>query len=166
MRMLNVRLFLAILVALILTIIPLPGLFLGLRPPWVLLIILYTQFFLADNFHLILVLIMGLVLDSLLSTVIGEHAFALTLVSWMASSKARRFNFFSMGQQMFLIGFLCFIYQFLILIIDAFQGYHLSLMMCLGSAVITVFLWPWVRLLADRFFSNSRFYARQFKAKY
>lgn len=149
MNSLNLRLIIAIILAFVLTILPLPDLLVGLRPPWVLMLVLYLQYYLPDHFNISLLVIIGLMLDVLLATVIGEHAFALCFVSWIASNKARRFSFFSIGQQMGLIGFFCLLYQVLILTIDAFLGFHIGFLMSVGSALISVLFWPWVRLLAD-----------------
>jgi rod shape-determining protein MreD len=161
MASLVVRLSIATLASLSLTIIPLPDLFLGLRPPWVLMLILYLQCFLADYFSLVMVLLVGLILDVLLSTVLGEHAFALLFVTWIASKKARRFNFFSIGQQVVLIGFFCLLYKLIILMMDMFFNYHGSFVMPFISALISMLLWPWIKLIADdallavRSFKNS-----------
>ncbi|KTD31479.1 MULTISPECIES: rod shape-determining protein MreD [Legionella] len=149
MNFVSLRLFAAVIIALALTILPLPEVLLGLRPPWVLILILYWQFFLPDYFNIAILLIIGLALDVLLSTVLGEHAFALSLVTWLASSKARRFRLFSMGQQMALVGFFCLLYQTLIVMVDASLGYYYGFLMLLGSTAISVLLWPWMRLIAD-----------------
>jgi len=154
------RMFLAALLVLALSILPLPELLIGLRPPWALVFLLYLQFFLPDQFNLVLLLILGLTLDVLLSTILGEHAFALSLVSWVASTKARRFRHFTMGQQMALIGFFCLLYQTIILMIDASLGYYYSFIMPLGSTLLTILLWPWVRLLADDTLAVKMVYRR------
>jgi rod shape-determining protein MreD len=160
MTSLNLRLFVAAILALALTILPLPELLVGLRPPWALILILYLQFFLPEYFNLILLVIIGMALDVLLSTVLGEHAFALSIVAWIASTKARRFRLFTMGQQMALIGFFCLLYQMLILIIDASLGYYYGFLMPLGSTLITILLWPWVRLIADESLAIKMVYRR------
>ncbi|KTD35948.1 Rod shape-determining protein MreD [Legionella nautarum] len=149
MSSLSLRLFIATILVLALTILPFPEFFLGLRPPWVLILILYWQFFLPEHFNVAILLIIGLALDVLLSTVLGEHACALSLVTWLASSKARRFRLFTMGQQMALVGFFCLLYQTIILMIDASLGYYYGFLMSLGSTLISILLWPWVRLIAD-----------------
>lgn len=149
MRFLNLRLIVATILALALTILPLPELLVGLRPPWALLLLLYVQFFLPNQFNLILLVAIGLALDTLLSTVLGEHALALSLVAWIASSKARRFDLFTMSQQMALIGLFCLFYQMLILFIDYSLGYYSGFVMPLVSTLITILLWPWIRLIAD-----------------
>jgi len=145
----NIRLLLALLIALILSILPMPALLAGLRPPWVFLLVLYVQFFRPNYFSVPFILFIGLCLDVLTSTVIGEHAFAMLLTTGLISGKARRFDFFSMGQQMALIVPFCLIYQFTILLIDGFLGYHYEPFMAIGSAIISMMLWPWIKLFGD-----------------
>lgn len=149
MRNLRVRLCLGFTAALLLSILPMPELISAFRPPWVLLLVLYIEYFLPGNFRLTTLLFVGLLLDVLLATVIGEHSFALLLVTWIASSKSRRFQFFSMMQQIFLVGFFCFLYQSIISLITALLGFNYSLFMPLASAFVGMFIWPWIRLLGE-----------------
>lgn len=149
MKNLRLRLSLAFLVVLILSILPMPELIADFRPPWVLLLILYIEYYLSGNFNQTTLLLVGLMLDVLLATVMGEHSFALLLITWFASSKSRRFQFFSMMQQMFLVGFFCLLYQGIILIFTALLGFHYNLLMPLASALTGVFLWPWICLLGE-----------------
>jgi rod shape-determining protein MreD len=146
---LRLRLALGFVMALILSIIPMPEFITEFRPPWVLLFVLYIEYFLPGNFNQLTLLFVGLLLDVLLATVIGEHSFALLLVTWIASNKSRRFQFFSMMQQMFLIGFFCFLYQTMICLISVLLGFHYNLFTPLASAGIGIFLWPWIRLLGE-----------------
>ncbi len=145
----NARLLLAVTIAFVLTILPLPAIIAGFRPQWVLLIVLYIQFFLPHYFRVTWLFLLGLCLDVLLSTVIGEHAFALLLTSWFAAGKTRRFAFFSTLQQMILIIVFCFIYQFVIYLIDASQGYNNGILCVAGTAFISMLFWPWVKWMAD-----------------
>lgn len=138
------RLLWIVLLAFILTILPLPIWLASIWPPWVLLLILILQFFFIDYFNIFILLIFGFMLDLLLSTVIGEHIFVLALVSWLASTKIRRFYFFNMGQQMCFIGSFCLLYQFIISLIDSFLGYPIDLVHVISSACISLLLWPWL----------------------
>ncbi|MGQ3892584.1 rod shape-determining protein MreD [Legionella sp. CNM-4043-24] len=149
MMSISLRLVLAFLLTLALTILPMPEFMSGVRPPWVLLLVLYLQFYLPDYFNVRNLFIIGLILDVLLSTVLGEHAFALIIVTWLASTKARRFYFFSIGQQMALIGLLSFVYQLVMMLVDAFVSFHVSWVSVIGSSLLSILLWPWVRLLAE-----------------
>lgn len=149
MKNLRIRLGLSFIVVLLLSILPMPELISAFRPPWVLLLILYIEYFLPGNFKLTTLLFVGLLLDVLLATVIGEHSFALLLVTWIASSKTRRFQFFSMMQQIFLIGFFCLLYQSIISLIAVLLGFNYSIFAPFASAVVSMFLWPWIRLLGE-----------------
>jgi rod shape-determining protein MreD len=149
MMNLQVRLLFGFVFALMLTILPVPELLASFRPPWVLLYVLYIEYFIPRKFKLTTLLFVGLLLDVLLSTVIGEHSFALLSVTWLASSKSRRFQFFSISQQIFLIGFFCFMYQSIIMVIDGLLGFHYSIFLPLASASLSMLFWPWIRLLAD-----------------
>lgn len=149
MKNLHLRLALCFVITLILSILPMPQLLADFRPPWVLLLVLYIEYFLPGNFKLTTLVLIGLLLDVLLATVIGEHSFALLLTTWIASSKSRRFQFFSMMQQIFLVGFFCFIYQLTICLSTAFLGFNYNLIMPLTSAAVGMFLWPWIRLLGE-----------------
>ncbi len=146
---LRIRLVLGFIIALILSILPIPELVSNFRPPWVLLFVLYIEYFLPGNFNQTTLLFVGLLLDVLLATVIGEHSFALLLVTWIAFSKSRRFQFFTMVQQIVLIGFFCLLYQLIISLISALLGFNYSLFMPFASALVGMFLWPWIRLFGE-----------------
>lgn len=145
------RFLLVIPLTLILSIIPIPAILNEFRPPWICMLILYLQCFLPRYFNLSLVMILGLCQDVLLSTVMGEHAFALLCFSWIVSTKSRRFQFFSIFQQMALTGFCCFIYQAILVLIDIASGFHFILWKPLITGLSAIILWPWVRLSFDTF---------------
>lgn len=143
------KLVIGFVLALLLTILPMPGIFQGIRPIWVLLLLLYLQFYLPDYFNLWFLFVLGLLLDIILSTVIGEHILALALVTWISSNKARRFYFFSTGQQMALISFFCLLYQLIMLTVNAFLGFPIAPISIVGSTILSAILWLFLRLIAD-----------------
>src|SRR3990167_8033412 len=99
--------YLVLLLALLLTIIPLNNKLVVFRPPWILLSILYIQFYIPHLFKLSMLVWLGFIMDSLLYTIIGEHVFALTIIIWLTASKVRSFGLMTMEQQMLLIGVYC-----------------------------------------------------------
>ena len=158
MKNLYLRISTGLVAALILSIMPMPEFMGAFRPPWILLMVLYIEFFLPDNFKITALLLIGLFMDVLLSTVIGQHSFALLLVTWVASSKSRRFHFFSMIQQIIFIGFFCLLYQAIISFNDAMMGYNYSVLLPITSALTGMFIWPWIRLLGDSSFATRLLY--------
>ncbi|MFC3909599.1 rod shape-determining protein MreD [Legionella dresdenensis] len=160
MNSLSIRLLISLLLALALTILPMPEILVMIRPAWVLLTVLYIQYYLPERFNIAILFVLGLVMDVLLATVMGEHAFALSIASWLASSKARRFRLFSISQQMGLIGVFCFLYQVIILTIDGFLGFHASFFSAIGCALSSVMLWPWIRLIAEDLILPQAYYQK------
>ncbi|MCP0912927.1 MULTISPECIES: rod shape-determining protein MreD [Legionella] len=151
------RFLLSLLLTLILTILPMPEFLMGIRPAWVLLLVLYAQFLMSGHMNVLFLLIIGLCLDVLLSTVIGEHAFALLITCWLAAKKGRRFNFFPLGQQMVFIALFCLTYQAVLLLLDAFLGNHYNPIVALSSALLGTVLWPWIRIIADSVFLSKSY---------
>ena len=107
------------------------------------------DYLLPNYFNIFLLFFLGLCLDVLLSTVIGEHVFALVLTTWFVAGKVRRFYLFSMGQQMVLVALFCLVYQSILFLIDAFLGYNNGPWLIVGTALFSMLFWPWVRVLAD-----------------
>lgn len=155
----TMHIFLGLLMTLGLAIIPLPDIIHSFRPCWTLLFILYIQFYLPQQFRIIVVLIFGLCLDVLMSSVLGEHGLALLLAIGLASTKARRFTFFTLGQQTLFVGCLCFLYQLTFFAIDGLLAYHVQFSMMLASTFVSMLMWPWLRVLADDVFSSRPFRA-------
>lgn len=151
-RSITTRFMLGLLFAFILTALPVPVGLSGFKPVWVLLYILYIQFYLPQYIHALFLLLIGLCLDVLLSATLGEHAFALIFTIWLISEKSRRFEFFPISQQLLLVFLCCLIYQAIIFFIDAFQGYHYDIFPMLCSAFLSLLFWPWIKMLLDYFF--------------
>lgn len=150
----NFRLLLAFVVMLVLTIMPLPAVVSSFRPPWVFLLIFYLTCYLPQPQKMPVgtLFLMGLILDALSVTVLGEHAFALCLSGWIMGQKTARFPFYSTLQQMAVVGFSCIGYQSILLLMDAFMGYPGSFLQVLGIGVVSALLWPWLRLAAEEWF--------------
>ncbi|HVT63102.1 MAG TPA: rod shape-determining protein MreD [Legionellaceae bacterium] len=140
--MIQGRLLLAILVANILSILPLPPSVSGMRPSWILLLLLYLQSYVPHSFHVLGVLFLGLCLDALLSTPMGEHAFALIITTWLMIHRTQRFMFFSVIQQMLVIGLAALCYHSILYIADASFGHIRPWYTVIGAAVVTMIFWP------------------------
>lgn len=149
---LKMRLAVAIFIALVLTILPMPVLFHGCKPAYLLLVVFYLQFYLPKYFNLIFIYFLSFLLDVLLATIIGEHALALFLTTWFAADRTRRFVFFPISQQILMIFLLSTIYQLTIFMIDSFLGNNYQFINLIGNVFLTTLLWPWFKILADSFF--------------
>jgi len=161
MNRLRLRLPVIFIVALILSILPLPAFLVFFKPPWILLSLLYVAFFLPAKSNLAVIVILGLILDVLLSTILGAHAFALIATLGLTFGKARRFQFFPMVHQIILVGFFCFFYQNILMFINALQGLPYNLWIPLASCGLGMLFWPWIRLFGDEWLLSRFGYARR-----
>lgn len=144
---LNTKLVLTLLMIFVLTILPLPYSINVLRPAWILLLVLYVQCCLPMYFRVSLVFLLGLILDVLSASIMGQHAFALVLASWLANVRSSSFAHYSILQQMSIVLLFCLVYQLSIYIIDAFLGISSNIFYSIATAFTSVLVWPWLRLL-------------------
>jgi rod shape-determining protein MreD len=116
------------------------------------MLVLYLQWSIPKGCSVSFVLLIGLGLDALDAGLMGQHACALLITAWIASSSAQRFRLFTIGYQMLGLGIFCLIYQCILLVTGFVLGYQGSHLSSLLPIVTTVLLWPWIQLLADRMF--------------
>lgn len=124
------------------------------KPLWILLFILYLQFKLPNVFNLFWIMISGLLLDVLSGMPLGAHVFCLCLVTWCASSRARRFKFFSMPQQLIWISLLSFLYQLSITILANIWGYTYSFVGFCLPILMSILFWSVISKIFALVFKN------------
>lgn len=152
MNVSRIRLLLVSCCVFILSIMPLPQPLDLFRPLWGLILVLYLQWSMPKGCSVGFVLLLGLGLDALDAGLMGQHAWALLITAWIASSNAQRFRLFTIGHQMLGLGMFCMIYQGLLLMTNVVLGYHSSLLGYFMPIVTTMLFWPWIQLIADRTF--------------
>jgi rod shape-determining protein MreD len=145
------RYCLGLALAYMLSILAIPYGLSAFRPPWVLLLLLYIRYFIPSRMGVVSLLWFGLLLDVLLSTVLGEHALALIIVFWLAATRSRRFPLFSLLHQMLTVGFLCFCYQTIIVLINMLLDFNYSLYTPVISAFVGLLFWPSIRVFGELF---------------
>ena len=147
--MLAVRIGLLLIISFVLTIIPMPAPLALLKPNWPLLTLLYIELYLPRQYRLYLVLFVGICMDVLVSTVIGEHIFVYAVVGFIAMKQSRCFYFYTIWQQVAWIGIFCLIAQGLIMFIDYFLGHVMASFLTLGSVLTSAIVWPWLKWCGD-----------------
>ena len=138
------RIILSIIFAFILTILPLPLWAAWFRPEWVVLVLVYWNIALPQRVNIGTSWVIGLLLDALSGTVLGEHALALVVVTYIAVKLHRRIRAVNIWQQSLTLGLLVMLFQAIIFIVQAFIGeIPQSLFYWLPSLTSALF-WPWV----------------------
>lgn len=130
-----------------LTILPLPVWAVWYRPEWLLLVIIYWCLTFPDRFNVGYAWTLGLLLDTLHGTLLGEHALAFALVAYITAKSHRRIRFFSLWQQALTVFGLVVIFQIIIFIIQGLIGQASQTWMFWLPSFTSMLLWPWIFLL-------------------
>ena len=89
-----------------------------LHPNWIFLLIIYIQLFHPSSLNLYFIILNGIILDTLFTSILGTHMLALVFVSWIACIKQKRFIFYPVVQQWLFILMLAIIYLTTLLLIN------------------------------------------------
>src|SRR5262245_17058932 len=100
------------LVAFILTILPMPEWTVWLRPTWILLVVIYWVMMMPHRVNVGTAWLMGIFLDVLNGTLLGEHALAMILVAYLVARMNSRLRMYPLLQQGFIVFILVLLYQF------------------------------------------------------
>ena len=91
--------------------------------------------------------LMGLIIDLLNGTLIGEHALAFTLVIYFVSRMHMRLRMYPMLQQSISVFIFVLFYQFILYCVQGFIGVLPSSHLYWLSSVTSMLLWPWLFIL-------------------
>lgn len=133
-----------ILIAFILTLLPMPDWTVWLRPAWVMMVIIYWVMVAPHRVNVGIAWLVGLFLDVLNGTLLGEHALAMTLVAYLVARMHSRLRMFPLLQQGFSVFILILIYQFVLFCIQGFLGQLPSTWLYWSSSATSMLLWPWL----------------------
>ena len=136
------RMLLAALVALILTALPLPPWLDILRPAFLVLMVLYWSVNAPRTGGLGLGFLAGLTLDVFQGPVLGEHALALVLVSYLAVREHQRIRSKPSFQQALFVFAALLIYEFVLFAIDGWSGHPVTSLQRWGHTVTGALVWP------------------------
>ncbi|MBU6420617.1 MAG: rod shape-determining protein MreD [Gammaproteobacteria bacterium] len=146
------------LVALLLSIWPLPDWAEAFRPAWLLLATIYWCLFLPHRVGLLVTFGVGILLDALTGSLLGEHALALLLIAWVTLKLHLQIRVFPWWQQMLVVFLLSLLYSFVLYWVDGMLGYTQGALLRWMPVLITSLLWPWsmqlLGMLQQRFQVN------------
>jgi rod shape-determining protein MreD len=138
----RVRMALTALVALALTVLPLPMWLDVVRPAFLVLTVLYWSINAPRASGIGLGFACGLMLDVFQGPVLGEHALALSIVAYIAVREHQRIRSKPAFQQSLLVFVALIFYEFVLFAIDGWTGHPVTSPLrwvhCLTGAII----WP------------------------
>lgn len=139
----------------IINLLPFPGFLHSIMPPWVLLFLFYTVMVWGMSWLWLLVLLIGLMLDVLQLSFLGEHVLSLTLSLWLTKLQINPLYNCSMNKQIYWVCIVSFVYQLLTLLLygvlhSVFIWYYFA--QALISVMLSALLWPAMKTFLDDFF--------------
>ena len=135
---------LSLMMALILTMMPLPDWAQVYRPDWVALILIYWSMALPKRVGLWVAFITGLFLDVTQSTLLGQHSLALVIITYINLNFYQRVRVMSLSYQALYVMLLLLINQLIVLWVEGVLQREPTLMAFLGPPLTGMMIWPWV----------------------
>ncbi len=138
---------LALLVAFMLTIMPLPEGMQEFRPDWVTLVLIYWAMALPSRTGVTVAFLAGLMLDVTHGAILGQHALGLTVVVYIVHLQHQRMRVASLIQQAIVIFFLLLLKQLIVLWVSGIVGRAPDTWLYFMPSLVGALLWPWLYIV-------------------
>lgn len=139
--------YLTILAGFVLTLIPFPDWAQYYRPPWVTLILIYWCMALPERVGVGIGWLLGLSLDILTGSLLGQHALGLSIVAFLTLKLHLRVRVLPLRQQVFTILILLLVERLLTIWITWAVDYPTPDLMFWIKPIIGALLWPWIYII-------------------
>ena len=148
--------YLSLILGLLLAIFPLPIWAKAFRPDWVALLLIYWCVYTPNTVGLVTAAMMGILLDTAMGTLLGQHALGLSLIAYAALKNHQRLRLFPRVQQCLIILLLVFGKQVLLLwIYGITKRAPQDVLLYFMPSITSMLLWPLV-------YKAMRFVQRRF----
>lgn len=133
-----------IILAIMLTVVPLPGWADPYRPDWVALTLIYWAMMLPRTWSVGSAWIVGIVVDVAQGTILGQHALALCFIVFATVRFHLLMRVFPMQQLTATVFALLALYQFILFWINGAAGIEVALSGYWGPVITGTLFWPLV----------------------
>ena len=136
--------YLSLLVALVLMILPLPDAVQLYRPNWVALALIYWSMALPKRVGLWFAFFTGVILDTSQGTLLGQHTLALVVIVFLNMNFYQRIRVLALAQQAVYVFALLLVDQVLVAWVEGFLGRPTPVLGYFGAPFVGMLIWPWV----------------------
>ncbi|MGI5310598.1 rod shape-determining protein MreD [Rheinheimera sp. WS51] len=143
--------YLSLLIALLLTVMPLPQAVKLARPDWTLLVLMYWILAMPHRVGIGTAFVLGFVVDVLVGTVLGVNALTYSVVAYIVASNYLKVRNFSVIQQALLLSLLLAFYHLLLFWLSHFLVGVFFLPEYLWPVLTGMLAWPWLFWLLRRY---------------
>ena len=133
---------LSLLIAFLLTMIKFPSWAAWFCPAFVPLLVIYWTIALPHQVSLGTAWFLGILMDVVNGTLLGEHALALVLISYLSLKVYRQFRMFPIWQQAGSVAILIGLYQFILFWIQGLIGQLVDIRLFWLPILTSSLLWP------------------------
>lgn len=132
----------SVLLAIALTIMPLPASIEAFRPDWVVLMLIYWAIAAPEKYSVGTAWLIGIVMDVAQGTMLGQHALAMCLIVFVTIRFHLQMRVFPLTQLTLTVMALLAVYQFLLFWINGVAGVSAPSTVYWGPVVTGTLLWP------------------------
>lgn len=140
----------SVVAALILAVVPLPDSIVAFRPDWVAVVLLYWSLIEPRRYGLLSAFWLGIVLDTLSGSLLGQHSLALLLIVYLSQRLYLRIRTFPASQVASLVIVLLALYQLVLFLIDGYARREVPLIERWAPVVTGGLLWLLVLVGVER----------------
>ena len=137
----------SIVVALMLSTLPMPSWAVVGRPAWVALVLVYWCIASPERVGIVIAWATGLLLDVMSGTLLGQHALGLSLLAFIVHHRHQWLRGLPMWQQGFSVFVLMFGYQIVVLWINGIRGIPVITAAYWAPPLVGMLLWPWASVI-------------------
>jgi rod shape-determining protein MreD len=135
------------LLALVLSIVPLPDWGEWLRPQWVALVLVYWCLALPGRVNVGAGWLAGLVVDVMQGTLLGQHAMAFAVVAFVTVKLHKQIRVYPLWQQSLSVFTLIALCQLLVVWVRGIVGQAPDSWLYWIPSITSALIWPWMFLL-------------------
>ncbi len=132
----------SLLIAIILTIIPLGETLSFWRPEWIALTFVHWALIIQDRLSLVMAFVVGLAVDTLFGSILGQHALGYLLVAYFSVRLGLRMTPEAFLQQFALLGVVLGLYMLINLWIQGVTGNGSGGLLYWASLLSSLIIWP------------------------
>ncbi|MEE8234313.1 MAG: rod shape-determining protein MreD [Gammaproteobacteria bacterium] len=137
-------LFISLLIAFLLTALPLPHWADDWRPAWVAMVLIYWCMALPERIGISIAWCLGLLLDVQQGALLGQNALGLAMIAYFVIQIHKRFRLFPLVQQSCLVGFIIIFYLLISSWVRGIMGIPPQTWTYWMPAISSMVLWPWL----------------------
>ncbi|GJM10338.1 MAG: rod shape-determining protein MreD [Lysobacteraceae bacterium] len=141
--------FWSLLLAFVLTLVPLPDAIEWARPQLVALVIIYWSLEAPESIGMGTAFLIGIVHDVSVNSLVGQHALGFVIIAWIVGRFRLRLRFFPLWQQSLAVLAILFNDRVVGMWVNGLTGINFPGWQYWAAPLFGMLLWPWVFLAID-----------------